>query len=235
MRAHRRRASADRTTPFTRSGSWVRDDPRRRRASREASQAELTVEQRGTVLVESRVRLVEHEQSRVVQEGPAEREPLRHPARIGGDALADALPRDRNARAAFRSALGARRPGRGAVEVEVLEPGQLAIDKRLVREVAELASGRLDLSVPGSGPQARDKAEQRRLATPVRAGDEQEPAGLELERDRAQSERPSVPLLDVARRISGSARSQPLSSSDEGEEDERDDAVDGEEGGVEPP
>ena len=43
-----------------------------------ASGAELRVEQCGAVVVERRVRLVEHDEVGLVEQGPAERETLRH-------------------------------------------------------------------------------------------------------------------------------------------------------------
>ena len=112
-----------------------RDDERfaRRRApasSRSSSAAPLVVE-RGE-------RLVEDEQLGVVEQRPAEREPLRHPARERRDALvarlpeAEALEQHADPLAPLRHAV------EPAVEVEVLERGQLAVDERLVPEEAEL-------------------------------------------------------------------------------------------------
>ena len=98
---------------------------------------ELPVEQRRAGLVERRVRLVEDEELRVVEQRPAERQPLRHPARVRRDALVAGLP-EREALEQHPDPLA---PLRNAVEpaeeVEVLERGELAIDERLVREIAD--------------------------------------------------------------------------------------------------
>ena len=118
----------------TRSGSWVATTsvrPRPPRASR-ARRREL-----GALVVERRVRLVEDDEVRLVEERPAEREPLRHPARVGRHPLmagvpqAEPLEQHPDALAPLADAV------EPAVQLEVLERGQLEIDKRLVPEEAD--------------------------------------------------------------------------------------------------
>src|SRR3954463_15232849 len=69
-----------------------------------------------------------------------------------------------------------------AVEVEVLEHGQLAVDERLGAGGADRAAPRLRLArAAGRDREPGAEAQQRRLARPVRAGDDEEAAALELE------------------------------------------------------
>ena len=81
----------------------------------------------------ARVRLVEHEQLRLVQQHATEREPLGHAARVRDDAVvarlpeAEALEQHADPLAPFGHAIEA------PVQVEVLERRQLAVDERLVR------------------------------------------------------------------------------------------------------
>src|ERR671935_2999332 len=69
-----------------------------------------------------------------------------------------------------------------AVQVEVLERGQLAVEEWLVAEIPQgppidvaLGLSRRRSSQPGA------ETEERRLPGPVRAGDDEQPAALELE------------------------------------------------------
>ena len=110
-RARRRRRGTLMRAPAVRSraarpgaGSWVVS----RTVAAPASCRELAVEQLGALGVERGERLVEDEQLGVVQQRAAEREPLRHAARVRGDALGARRPRARSARAASRSARAAR-------------------------------------------------------------------------------------------------------------------------------
>src|SRR5207244_6202183 len=83
-----------------------------------------------------------------------------------------------------------------AVEVEVLEGGELAVDERLVREVADAPAFERDLQLPGRRdrkPSAKPK--QRRLTGSVRPGDEQEPVSGKLEPDATQNALVAVALL----------------------------------------
>ena len=159
---------------------------------------ERAVEQLRAGDVERVERLVEHEQRRVVQEHPAEREPLLHPARERRDALvahlpeAEALEQHPDPLAAVGHAV------EPAEEVQVLERRQLAVDERLVAEVADLAARRqLELALrrrrePG------EHAQQRRLARPVRPGDEQEVAAHELDVDAVEDALHAEALRQVA-------------------------------------
>ena len=117
-----------------------------------AELGELRVEELGAGLVERAVRLVEHEQLRLVEQDAAEGEPLRHAARVRGDALVPRLPEPEaleqhpDPLAPLGDAVEA------AVELEVLERGQLAIDERLVAEVADLGARRARArSIPSVG------------------------------------------------------------------------------------
>ena len=129
-----------------RAGRLARATPRDRGRGRDeeasrvrAELGELAVEQRGPVVVERAVRLVEDEQLGLVQERAAEREPLEHAARERLGALvarvpeAEALEQHPDPLAALGHAV------EPAVEVEVLERGQLPVDERLVAEEADRA------------------------------------------------------------------------------------------------
>ena len=86
-----------------------------------------------------------------------------------------------------------------AVELEVLERGQLAVDERLVREEAEAPAVERDLELAGGRDrEPRAKAQQRRLPGSVGPGDEQEPAGLDVELDAAQNALVAVALRKPA-------------------------------------
>ena len=138
---------------------------------------ELAIEQRRAFLVERGERLVEHEQRRVVEQRAAQRQPLRHAARVGRDAVAARVPETEplEQHPAPLAPLG--HAIEAAEEVEVLERRELAVEQRLVAEVAEVAALGVDRqrafcrrSEPG------DEPEERRLARAVRPGDEQEAA-----------------------------------------------------------
>src|SRR5205823_7792768 len=58
-----------------------------------AELTELLIEERRAGLVERAVRLVEQEQLRLVEQDATEGKPLRHAARIGGDAVVPRLPK----------------------------------------------------------------------------------------------------------------------------------------------
>ena len=103
---------------------------------------ELGVEELRARLVERRVRLVEDEEPRVVEQDAAERKPLRHPARVRRDALAPHLPETEALEQHPDPLAPLGHPVQPAVEVEILERGELAVDERLVAEVAELAARR---------------------------------------------------------------------------------------------
>ena len=98
---------------------------------------ELAVEKRRAVLVERGVGLVEDEQVGLVEERPAEREPLGHAARVRRDALVTRLPEPEaleehpDALAPFGHAV------EPAEEIEVLDRGELPVDEGLVRQIAD--------------------------------------------------------------------------------------------------
>src|SRR5581483_584638 len=113
---------------------------------------------------------------------PAERQPLQHPPREGIRPLvarvpqAEPLEQHPDPLAALGHAV------EPAVEVEVLERGQLAVDERLVAEEPDPLAGHSHLELArGRHEQPGDQAEQRRLARAVRAGEEQERAPVDLE------------------------------------------------------
>ena len=126
----------------TRAGSWVV-----RARSPPGELAELAVEQLGALGVERGERLVEHEQLGVVQQRPAEREPLHHPTRERGDALGPRLPEPEPLEQHPDPLAPLRHAVEPPVELEVLERGQLAVDQRLVAEVAEPAALGVDVEL----------------------------------------------------------------------------------------
>ena len=155
----------------TRAGSWVESTIVRSPVSAASSRSSSA----DAFLVERGERLVEHEQRRVVEQRAAEREALRHAARVGRDAVganvpeAEPLEQHPAALAPLGDAIEA------AEEIEVLERRELAVEQRLVPEVAEVTALGVDRQrafcrrgEPG------DEPEQRRLARAVRPGDEQE-------------------------------------------------------------
>ena len=136
--------------------------------------ASSRVEERRPVLVERRERLVEHEQRRIVEQRPAEREALRHPARERRDAIGPRVPEAEplEEHPAPLAPLGdAVEPSE---EVEVLERRQLAVEQRLVPDEAEVAPfARRPSSMPRVGA-ARPATSRSRvvLPEPFGAGDD---------------------------------------------------------------
>src|SRR5690349_10370265 len=86
-----------------------------------------------------------------------------------------------------------------AVQVEVLQRSQLAVDKRFVRDVADRTAldVHLELSARRCGETCAE-AQQRRLARSVRACHEHEVVGADVERDVAQDALVAVALLQRA-------------------------------------
>src|SRR5262249_48191605 len=87
-----------------------------------------------------------------------------------------------------------------AVQIEVLERRQLAIDQRLVPEVADLGA----LGVDGQLALGRDREpctepEKRRLAGPLRACDDDEAPALDIELDSVQHDLLAEALAEVPR------------------------------------
>ena len=164
--ARRRRAQAARAAPARAS--------RRRACARPASDGELRVEERCAVLVEGGVGLVEHEQLRVVEERAAEGEPLRHAARVRADALAAHVPQPE----ALEQHPDALAPLGNAVEapeeVEVLERRELAVEDRLVADVADAPAVERDLErAARRRGEADEQPQQGRLPRAVRARDDE--------------------------------------------------------------
>ena len=158
--------------------------------------AELPVEERHPGLVERRERLVQNEQVGLVQEGAAEREPLRHPTRVGGDELAPSIPEPEpleqhpDPLATLGDAVET------AEQIEVLERGELAVDERLVRQEPDAAAVDVDLDrAARRGREPREQAQQRRLPGSVCSFDNEKAASLELERDACKHAPPAEPLL----------------------------------------
>ena len=167
----RRRAVGD-ESGSSRAGSWVVTT----KVARRTKLGELTVEQRRALLVERAERLVEHEQLGVVEQRPAEREPLEHPARERVGALVAGVPEPEALEQHADPLAPLGHAVEPAVEVEVLERGQLAVDERLVPEEADALALDVDVELPAVGhEQPRDQPQQRRLPGAVRAGDEQKP------------------------------------------------------------
>ena len=157
-----------------------------------AGRGEQGVHQRGGLGVEVRARLVEQEQLGLVQERAADGHALRHAGRevakqLGAVAAhADAVEK-----------LGDARPGaavdvepvQAGVEAQVLRDREVAVEQRLVAEVAEPPANapRLARQLAAEDPGAsaaraqerREDAQQRRLAGPVGAEDGEGLAGGE--------------------------------------------------------
>ena len=96
-------------------------------------------------VVECGERLVEHEKLGLVQERTAESEPLCHAARVRRDTFGANVP---EAEALEQHADPLPPLGHAVetpVEIEVLERRQIAIEKRLVTDEAELAAGGVDV------------------------------------------------------------------------------------------
>ena len=180
----RRRSSVTAPAPRSRarairSGSWVETTSVRS----PASSRELASSTRGALGVERRVRLVEEQQARVVEERPAEREPLRHPARERRDPLVPRVPQPVALEQHPDPLAPLRHAVEPAVELQVLERGQLAVDERLVREVADLAARRRRPRAPrASGASSPAKsASSVDLPEPFAPRDDEESAGGEVE------------------------------------------------------
>jgi len=87
------------------------------------------------------------------------------------------------------------------VQLEVLERGQLAVDERVVADVAELPAVGLDLELAlGRREQPGEEAEQRALPRPVAPGHEEEAAAREVEVDAREHLLLAEALAEPARR-----------------------------------
>ena len=135
-----------------------------------------------------------------MEQRPAEREPLSHSARVRRHPLVPRVPEAEALEQHADPLPPLRHAVQPAEEVEVLEPGQLPVDERLVREKADASAVDLDLErARGRRRQAREHAQQRRLAGPVRAGHEQESVPREVEIDAREDPPAPVALLQAPR------------------------------------
>src|SRR6187200_638634 len=102
-----------------------------------AHPGELAVEQLGARFVQPAERLVEDQQLRSVQQRAAEREALQLTARELGRALASRVPESEALEQHPDPLAPLGHAVEAAVEVEVLERGQLEVDERFVAEEAD--------------------------------------------------------------------------------------------------
>ncbi len=204
MRARAARSRAARRGP----GSCVE----RRTVAAPASSASWPVEQLGALGVERGERLVEHEQLRLVQERAAEGEPLRS-CRASTSATRSARTSQspkRSSSIPIRSRRS-RHAVEAAVEVEVLERGQVAVEQRLVAEDSRARRGRR--RPRARRPSARRGRRRAAAASSCRsrsARDDEEAAALER-RGRAAAAPASARSASRARGR-GSRRAAPSAS-----------------------
>ncbi len=145
------------------------------------------VEQRGALAVEARERLVQQEQLRLVQERAAERKPLPHSLRVRGDPFVANLPQPIALEQHPDALLALAHPIQAAVQLEVLERGELLVDERLVADVADMLSSHRNLELSsGRRQQACEETHERALTGPVRTRHEQEAAGREVHVDAVE-------------------------------------------------
>ena len=192
----RARAARSRTAS-TRAGSWVETSTvRSPRSSASWASSSSAPASSSAVYGSSRT-----SKPRIVEQDAAEREPLRHPARVRRDPVAPRVPEAEALEQHPDPLAPLGHAVQPAVEVEVLERGELAIDERLVPEVAELAArdAALDRPLRRRGKAGADPQE-RRLARTVRPGDDEEAAVRQVEIDAAQDAFLSVPLAELRSR-----------------------------------
>ena len=128
---------------------------------------QLGVEQRGALAVEARERLVQQEQPRLVQECAAKRKPLPHSLRVRGDSFVANLPQPVALEQHPDALLALAHPIQAAVQLEVLERGELLVDERLVADVADTLSSHRNLELSsGRRQQALRRTHERALAGP---------------------------------------------------------------------
>src|SRR5262249_41708133 len=124
-------------------------------------------------------------------------EPLRHTARICGNALVSSLPEPETLEQHADPLTPLGHAIETAVQLEVLERGQLPVDERLVAEVANLSARRTALDRPlGRLREAGADPQQRRLPGAVRAGDDEEAAARQREAEPTQDALLAVPLTE---------------------------------------
>ncbi len=152
--------------------------------------ADQPARQLATLGVEVGVGLVEQQQLRLVQDAAADRQPLAHPGRELGDPLVGAALHPDGAEQLLDPRLGLGAPAipcRRAVEAQVLAAAEVAVEQRLVAEVADpaaqlpglvrqRAAEHRDLAAAGA-QQRREDPQQRRLAGAVGPEHDQRVAG----------------------------------------------------------
>src|SRR6202008_288082 len=145
-------------------------------------------------------RLVEDEQPRLGEEHSAERKALRHAAPVRAEAIgphapeAEALEEHPDPLAPFRHAV------QPAVQLEVLESGQLAVDERLVGEITDPRTRDAHLDLPlARQRKAGAQTQQGGLPGAVRTGDDREGAVGYLEVAAAQDALLAEALADLSR------------------------------------
>ena len=162
--------------------------------------AEQRLDQAGRLGVEVGARLVEQQQLRLVEHGAADGQPLDHAGGEVADQLVRAA-RHPDPVEQLGDALGglASEPVQAGVEAQVLGAGQVAVEQRLVAQVADpparppglarqRAAEHRDLA--GRRPkQRREHPQQRRLPGAVRAEHGQRLALAQLEGDVAEHRR----------------------------------------------
>ena len=177
-------ASHPLASPATRSGSWVETTS----VAVAGQRRELAVEELRTLVVEGGEGLVEDEQVGVVEECPAQREPLHHPARVVGHPLAARLPEAEPLEQHADSLPPLRDPVEAAEQLEVLQRrrarGRAGARARGSRGGRVRAS---TSSVPRVGAARPARSRSRVvLPEPFAPGDDQAAAPLDREREVAQ-------------------------------------------------
>jgi len=152
-----------------------------------AQLGELGVEQLRTGGVERGERLVEHEQLWLVQEHATQSEPLCHPARVRRNAVVPHVPQAETLEQHPGTLAPLQDVVEPAVQLEVLERGQLAVDEWLVREEADRGARHVHVELAlARKHETGAQTEQCRLAGAVRAGDDRERSVLDVEVDAAE-------------------------------------------------
>src|SRR5262245_7568694 len=125
--------------------------------------SEFVEQEIGASGVERGEGLVEEQQVWFVQERPRERKPLQHPAGKRRGLFVPRRPEPEALEQGARALSAFGDPVEPAVQIEVLERRQLAVDERLVPEEAEAGAGELAPDLPPDRvEQPSDPPEQSR-------------------------------------------------------------------------
>src|SRR5689334_10010782 len=89
--------------------------------------SQLPIQQRRSLVVERVVRLVEHEQARLVQQRTTEREPLQHSARVRRGTRVSDVPEAESLEQHSDALTSLANAIQTTVELEVLDRGELAV------------------------------------------------------------------------------------------------------------